>query len=300
MSVPFVPSSSIDDAEARNKHNGIHNPYSNDRVIKRANDPTLWKEVKKEDSTTSNNDLIPKESDMKSRQEWANKNLPPLEYLSLSFSSYLLVLMYLNLHKGQDTVYTCTLISRGGYFYFTFDSILEIFVLNRYKYIFHHIIALIIFTMIGSVEQLHPFYTLDMAQSFMPILAVFEVSTILLNIRSLVKEFVFNVKKKSNLLADATFTEGSLNNNESTAQTTSSSRRELYVELFFILTYGGIRLLIAPYLLLTRGRLLDPIIILGFVLVAVSCKWVLEWIEATKKRYGGDQKQQQILIKKSL
>lgn len=88
------------------------------------------------------------------RQKWTSENLPPLEYLSLSFSAFLCIMILANYLLGMDAYHVCTIMSRGAMFYFTADSFLEVFVLNRFKYIFHHAVALGLFLIIARVEQL--------------------------------------------------------------------------------------------------------------------------------------------------
>ncbi len=156
----------------------------------------------------------------------------------------------------------------------TIDTLLEIFILDRYKYLTHHAIAFVIFITMGYAENLQEFYSPEQILEYLVILFLFEVSTMLLNIRSLSKQFLFTKNMHP----------------------TDNISKEAYTELFFILTYGGIRLIIAPYMLLSRGSLRDPIVWLGFFLVYLSYTWVSEWVENTKFRYGDSRYRARISI----
>jgi len=266
MSVPYTRSSAIDDFELREREKVKLNPFSNDRVVSKNQMRSAPENPKESQSVFAE------------REEWTKKHLPPLEFLSLSFSTYLLVLMHMNSRGMLPTYRTCELMRNGSFFYLTADSFLEIYVLDRFKYIFHHVIALTVFVLIGSAEALQAYYPIEDVEAYLPVFYWFEVSTMLLNVRSLVKERIFQKPKSTGALAEL--------------DASASSKKvipmgELLIELFFICTYGGIRLILGPILLLREGRsILDPGVLLGLILVFVSGKWVWEWAQSTLVRYS--------------
>lgn len=145
------------------------------------------------------------------------------------------------------------------------------------------------------------------------ILLVFELSTMLLNVRSLVKTSLGMgpQRKRSPSLADATFTEGQITLDDTptdeaiTSASTSGSTLTkgteenkglhdaafLGTELIFIAIYGVMRLVAVPYLLLTRCQLSDKGTWLVWVIVVVSARWTIEWIVSMFKRYGYGKKE---------
>jgi len=271
MSVPYTRSSAIDDHALREKTRGIRNPFSNDRVFPKQ------KATKVEIQEETHEQVIAR------REAWAKKNLPPLEYLSLAFSTYLIVLMTINTRGMLHTYRTCKLMRNGGLLYITADTFLEVYVLGRYKYIFHHVIALIVFVLIGSAEPLKAYYPIEDVEAYLPVFYWFEISTMLLNVRSLIKEKIFKKTKSTNALAELSVNEAAA---ESLAAKKIIPTSELLIELFFICTYGGIRLVLGPFLLLRNRSILDPGVILGLMLVFVSGKWVWEWVQSTRVRYS--------------
>jgi hypothetical protein len=290
----FKPSSSIDDALIREKlaSNPEINPYSNNRrkVDKMGRALKVPKEIVDEDKNIVGSPKTPREASIarrKARAQWFLENLPPLEFLSLTFSTYLCSLIFAG-HMGWIEIFLMTrLMTYGGVFYFSADSIIEIFVLDRWTYIAHHIVAFVSFWVIYHSEEYG--YTADTLHRYMPTLGWFEISTILLNIRSLNRHYVLHHKPRSNSLAEATFSEGSIGEDADRVASEIPKGQNvvnLKTELFFILSYGGIRLLYIPLWIITVLDWKDPLFYLSWVFVAMSASWVYEWIVATSKRYG--------------
>lgn len=192
--------------------------------------------------------------------------MPQLEFWSVSFSTFLIVSIT-GLQLGLlDTFYTCRVMACGGLVYFVVDSILDVFVLDQFNYLLHHVVALGAFYFIGNAEALG--YSVAYMQTGSLILLWLEVSTVLLNIRSLLRR---SIKKKT--LSECTFSEGSIDasrddsfnrtggnggGDDNTAKSLNVTSMDLRTELFFIASYGGIRGIICPYLLLTQVPTDDP------------------------------------------
>ena len=156
----FKPSSSIDDALIREKlaSNPEINPYSNNRrkVDKMGRALKIPKEIVDEDTNIVGSPKTPREASIarrKARAQWFLENLPPLEFLSLTFSTYLCSLIFAGHMEWIEIFLMTRLMTYGGVFYFSVDSIIEIFVLDRWTYIAHHIVAFVSFWVIYHSEE---------------------------------------------------------------------------------------------------------------------------------------------------
>ena len=129
-------------------------------------------------------------------------------------------------------------------------------------------------------------YPVSLIDIYLPILGWFEISTILLNIRSLIKEKMFHIQKRRNSIADATFSEGSIGEPDISPVKEETREMQLGTKLFFIVAYGGIRLFWIPILVYERCPIHDPLCWMAIVLITMSAKWVYEWVRSTHKRYS--------------
>ena len=203
MSVEYVPSSSIDDLEERLAlAAATTNPYSNKRrfgpLSRKAPSATsrvLLAEESRSSSSGRHSSDMPKailasnvsaarEASIQRRKfrlNWFEQNMPPIQFMSMSFSMFLIVSV-LGYQLGfLDTFRQCKIMAYGSILYFGTDSVLEILVFDRWSYILHHIVALGAFYFIGNAEEFG--YSAPYIEMGSNVLMWMEISTVFLNIR---------------------------------------------------------------------------------------------------------------------